>query len=241
MNIGKRELEELKKISSNYENDLKKIKKGYPIQYLIGYVDFYDVKIKVNKNVLIPRPETEFLVEKVLNYAKKYNFDSPTILDLCTGSGAIALSLKRNINSTIYASDISKKALKVAKQNAKLNNLEVTFIKSNIFKKIKNHKFDIIVSNPPYVSTREILSKEVLKEPHKALFSGKDGTKHIKKIIKNINKYMKEKSFIAVEINSYSEKEIKKQIEKSFNNIKYSFEKDLTGKIRYLFIFKNCE
>ena len=72
MNIGKRELEELKKISSNYENDLKKIKKGYPIQYLIGYVDFYDVKIKVNKNVLIPRPETEFLVEKVLNYAKKY-------------------------------------------------------------------------------------------------------------------------------------------------------------------------
>lgn len=241
MDIGKRELEELKKVSNNYNKDLEKIKKGYPIQYLIGYVDFYGFNIKVNKNVLIPRPETEFLVEKVINFTKKFKFGSPTILDLCTGSASIAVALKKNIKSKVYASDISKKALKVAKENSISNNVEITFIKSNLFKNIKNIKFDIIVSNPPYVSTKEKLSSEVLKEPHKALFSGKNGLRHITKILKDAKNYMKDKSFLALEINSFSEKEIKKIIKKYYKNIEYSFEKDLTGKTRYLFIFKNCE
>lgn len=236
--IGKRELLELRKVSKNFDRDMQKVKKGYPIQYLIGYVDFYNSKILVNKNVLIPRPETEYLVEKVVNYVKRYNFNNPDILDLCTGSGAIGIALKKEIKSNVTESDISIKALNVAKKNAKLNNLDIEFIKSDLFKNI-NNKYDVIVSNPPYVSLEEVLPDDVLNEPKEALFSPLNGMHHILEIIKMVNKYTKDKSLIAIEINSYDKSLIETEVKKYFNN--YSFETDLTGKIRYLFIFKNCE
>lgn len=240
-NIGLRELEELKKVSKNYKKDIKKINKNYPIQYLIGCVDFYGYNILVNKDVLIPRPETEYLVEKTIKYLKKYSFNNLKILDLCTGSGCISIVLKKEIECTIDASDISSKALKVSKENSELNKININFIKSNLFKKI-NNKYDLIISNPPYVSKKEKLSKEVLKEPHIALFSRKDGTEIIEKILLNAEKYMNNKSILAMEINSNSAEIIKEIISKSFRgNIKFNFEKDLTGKTRYLFIFKNCE
>lgn len=241
-NPGKRELEELKKDSKNYQKNLKKLKKGYPIQYLIGYVDFYNSKILVNKNVLIPRPETEFLVEKTLEYLKSFNILNPKTLDLCTGSGCIATALKKEINIDITASDISRKALKIAKNNAELNKIDIKFIKSNLFNKINKEKYDLIISNPPYVSKNETLDKEVLKEPHKALFSNKEGTEITEKIIREVLPYMSEKSILAIEINTNSKDRLEKIVNEVFKeNVTYSFEKDLTGKLRYLFIFKTCE
>lgn len=243
LNIGQREIKELIKVSKNIKKDVKKIQKGYPIQYLIGYVNFYGYEIKVNKNVLIPRPETEFLVEKTIKYLNKYNFNNIKALDLCTGSGCISIALSKEINNiSVDASDISIKALKIAKINAKSNNVNVKFIKSNMFQRI-NAKYDLIISNPPYISKEENLPREVLKEPKKALYSDNNGTNHIEKILKYSKYYLKSKSVLAIEINSYCNKEIESLIKKYYKNekIKYFFEKDLTNKIRYLFIFKNCE
>ncbi len=229
LGISKVEAKELLKISNNIEKDLKLLKKGYPIQYLIGYVNFYGNKIIVNRNVLIPRFETEFLVEKTLKYIKKLNIKNPTILDLCTGSGCIAISLKKELkNSIVYASDISQKALKIAKKNIKLNKVEIKLLKSNLFKKIKNIKFDVIISNPPYVSKKEKLPIEVRYEPKKALFSKNNGLALTAKIIKESNKYLKDKSILAIESNY--------NINQKFKNKRYIIEKDLNKNYRYIFI-----
>ncbi len=229
LGISKIEAKELLKVTKNIKKDLKALKKGYPIQYLIGYVNFCGNKITVNKNVLIPRYETEFLVEKVLKYIKHLEIKNPVILDLCTGSGCIAISLKKELkDSIVYASDISNIALKVAKRNIKLNNVKINLIKSDLFKKIKNIKFDIIISNPPYVSKKEKLSKELKYEPKLAIFSKEEGFYHTNKIIKESKKYLKNKSILAIESNF--------NLNKKFKGKEYIIEKDLTGRNRYLFI-----
>ncbi len=236
------EIEELKKIGKYNKKTIKKLQNNYPIQYLIGYVDFYGLKININKHTLIPRYETEYLIEKTLKYIEKYNFKNPKILDLCTGSGCIGLTLKKQLPySFVTMSDISRSALKVAKKNKLEQNLDVKIIRSNLFKNIKDKDFDIIISNPPYVMTTEKLPTNVLKEPHSALFSGKNGTTHIEKILKSAPLHLKNKYLIAIEINEKSESDLTKIINKNLKDITYKFEKDLTGKTRYLFIFKNCE
>lgn len=239
LGISKREAEELIKVSKDINHDYNKLKEGYPIQYLIGYVNFCGEDIIVNENTLIPRYETELLVDKINNYINKINFKNIDILDLCTGSGAIGILLyKNNLVKTLTLSDISEEALKVCKKNLENNNIKANIIKSNMFDKIEG-KFDIIVSNPPYVSKTEVLDKTVLFEPDIALYSDNNGIYHIERIIKNFDKYTKTKALIAVEINSYSSNTIIELIKKY--NIKYNFtiEKDLTNKDRYLFIFKN--
>lgn len=237
MEINELDLKELKKLNKYTKRNIKKIENNYPIQYIIGYVDFYGNKINVNKNTLIPRYETEYLIEKTLKYIKKYNFEEPKILDLCTGSGAIGLTIKKGLpNSEVTLSDISAKALRVAKKNMKELNLKVNIIKSDLFNNIKG-KFDIIISNPPYVMTSEKLPKEVTYEPELALYSGEKGINHIERIFKEINNHLSEKYIIALEINEKSEKDLTRLVKEYFNNkINYSFEKDLAGKIRYLFI-----
>lgn len=238
MKINNLDKEELIKLRKFTKKNIKKIEDNYPIQYIIRYVNFYGLKINVNKNVLIPRYETEYLVEKTLKYIKELNFTSPKILDLCTGSGAIGLTLKKELpESSITMSDISSKALRVAKKNKKELKLNVKLIKSNLFKKI-NDKFDIIISNPPYVMTSEKLPANVLKEPTLALYSGEKGLDHIEKIFKCIHKYINKKYLIALEINEKSQKDLTKLIKKYFDDsIKYKFEKDLAEKTRYLFIY----
>ena len=170
----------------------------------------------VTKDVLIPQPDTEILVEEVINIAKK--IENPTILDLCTGSGAIAISLAKNIaNSKITATDISKKALEIAKQNAKYNGVlnTIDFIESNLFSKVKNEKFDIIVSNPPYIPTEEIpsLPKDVQQEPKIALDGGKDGLDFYRKIYKNGFEYLNRQGFLCVEIGYNQREKVKKIID----------------------------
>ena len=159
---------------------LKKLKQNIPIQYIIGETEFYGLRFKVNKDVLIPRPETEELVQWIINQQPNSKSNQFNILDIGTGSGCIAISLAKNLqNARVYALDVSEKALKVAKMNAKFNLVDVTFIEANILDpqtwitELKKMKFDIIVSNPPYVREQE---KEQMKanvlnnEPHLALF-----------------------------------------------------------------------
>ena len=170
MKINELDKKELIKLNKWNKLTMSLLEKDYPVQYIIGYVDFYGLKINVNEFTLIPRYETEYLIELTLKEIKKMNLANPKILDLCTGSGAIGLTLKSLLpSSEVTLSDISKDALMVANKNKNELNLDVNIIESDLFKNIPG-KFDVIISNPPYVMTNEILPKDVLYEPHLALY-----------------------------------------------------------------------
>lgn len=237
MKINELDKKELIKLNKWNKLTMSLLEKDYPVQYIIGYVDFYGLKINVNEFTLIPRYETEYLIELTLKEIKKLNLDNPKILDLCTGSGAIGLTLKSLLpSSEVTLSDISKDALMVANKNKNELNLDVNIIESDLFKNIPG-KFDVIISNPPYVMTNETLPKDVLYEPHLALYSGPKGIDHIEEIFKNIKSHLNNKYLIALEINEKSEPDITNLIKTYFEkNINYKFMKDLAGKTRYLFI-----
>lgn len=237
MKINELDKKELIKLNKWNKLTMSLLEKDYPVQYIIGYVDFYGLKINVNEFTLIPRYETEYLIELTLKEIKKMNLANPKILDLCTGSGAIGLTLKSLLpSSEVTLSDISKDALMVANKNKNELNLDVNIIESDLFKNIQG-KFDIIISNPPYVMTNEPLPKDVLYEPHLALYSGPKGIDHIEEIFKNIKSHLNNKYLIALEINEKSEPDITNLIKTYFEkNINYKFMKDLAGKTRYLFI-----
>lgn len=237
MKINELDKKELIKLNKWNKLTMSLVEKDYPVQYIIGYVDFYGLKINVNEFTLIPRYETEYLIELTLKEIKKMNLANPKILDLCTGSGAIGLTLKSLLpSSEVTLSDISKDALMVANKNKNELNLDVNIIESDLFKNIPG-KFDIIISNPPYVMTNETLPKDVLYEPHLALYSGPKGIDHIEEIFKNIKSHLNNKYLIALEINEKSEPDITNLIKTYFEkNINYKFMKDLAGKTRYLFI-----
>ena len=165
---------------------------GRPLWYCVGDTDFYGYKIKVDERVLIPRPETELLVENALPYID----GTKTVLDLCTGSGAIAVALKKKTNATVYASDVSADALSLAKENAALSDADITFIESDMFKGFNDDndvKFDVIISNPPYIKSEDIngLQKEIREfEPITALDGGKDGLDFYRVIARSAKQYM---------------------------------------------------
>lgn len=187
----------------DYFKAIKKLKQGVPLQHITNMQEFMKLNFYVSQDVLIPRPDTEILVEEVINIAKKIR--AKKILDLCTGSGAIAVSLAKYIeDSQITATDISEKALRVAKLNAKNNEVEdkITFLKSDLFKEIPKEKYDIIVSNPPYIRKEEIerLDREVKKEPHIALDGGEDGLDFYREIIHNSEEYLKFNGYLCLEI-----------------------------------------
>ena len=218
------------------EEGLKKLEEGKPVQYIVGNVDFYDINLLVNKNVLIPRFETEYLVEKTINYAKKLK-EPLDILDIGTGSGAIAITLAKHLNSKVIATDISEKALEIAQKNAKRNNTKITFKQSDILKSVKG-KFDIIISNPPYISKDETIDPLVKdNEPSLALYADNKGLYFYEEILKNIKPYLKEKSIIAFEIGMTQSEDITKIAQKYLPKAKIITEQDLTQKNRYIFIF----
>lgn len=184
----------------------KKIVGGKPIQYITNNQEFMKMNFYVDENVLIPQPDTEILVYEVLKICKEYS-NGVNILDLCTGSGAIAVSLdrilrKNCVDAKICASDISKQALKIARKNSENNNANVKIIESDLFENIEYKKFDIIVSNPPYIRTDEIknLSKQVKEEPYIALNGGIDGLHFYRKIIKEAKGYIKNNGYLCLEI-----------------------------------------
>ena len=221
------------------EEGLEKLKKGLPVQYIVGNVDFYGNTLKVNENVLIPRFETETLVEKTVNYAKKYLKEPLKIIDLGTGSGAIAITLKKLLNSKIDALDISKKALEVAKENAKINNVEINFFQNDMLEGIEE-KYDIIISNPPYIAYDEEV-EEIVKnnEPSIALYAENNGLEYYEKILKKAKNNLNKPGIIAFEIGMKQGKEIKQLARKYFDIDKIKVEKDLTGKDRYIFIINS--
>lgn len=211
-----------------FAEGINQLIKGEPIQYITHHQEFMKLDFYVDKNVLIPRADTETLAEEVIsscNSEKKYK-----ILDLCTGSGALGISIARYIpNSCVICTDISSKALEVAKKNAKLNNIDnIKFIESDMFENIKE-KFDIIVSNPPYIVKDVIrsLDKEVQNEPHIALDGGIDGLDFYKIIVREAYKYLNENGKVFLEIGYDQKDEVTSllKVSKKYNNI-YS-KKDL--------------
>ena len=230
------EVEELLKVSKDINKDYNLLLKKYPIQYLIGYVNFYGYKIYVNEDVLIPRYETEYLVEKIIKRIKNEYKEKVDILEIGTGSGCISIALNKEIDSNIIATDISKKALIIAKKNSKENKCNIDFINTDLNNDIEG-KFDIIVSNPPYISyDEEIMDSVKLYEPNIALYADNNGLYYYDKILKNIKKNLKDKYIIAFEIGYKQGKDIKDIAYKYLDNIKVYIEKDLSNKDRYLFI-----
>ncbi len=211
LKINRSEVANLKYIWSNDFDKMLEFAEergtGKPLQQVIGYTDFYGMKINVSRDVLCPRPETEYLVEQVSKLIKENNYNE--VLDLCTGSGAIALVIKRDNGSVnVTATDISEKALVVAKQNAEENNLQVNFVISNLFDKVQG-EFDIIVSNPPYIESDVVktLDPEVrFFEPIIALDGGKDGLDYYRKIVNGCKNYLKIGGILAFEI-GYNQKD----------------------------------
>ena len=220
-----------------YNNALKELAKGRPIQYIIGEVNFYGFNFKVDENVLIPRFETELLVDKTIKKIKKLFINKLVdILDLGTGSGCIAITLKKEINSTVDALDTSKEALEVAKENAKLNDVDINFINEDMTK-YTTKQYDVIISNPPYIAyDEEIMDIVKNNEPHSALYADNEGLYYYEAIIKNIPKITKDKYLICFEIGSTQANRIVDIAKRHLKDINISVEKDYANLDRFIFI-----
>lgn len=233
--IGTAEIKALKeKYQGNIDEAQKLLKQNYPIQYLIGNVIFYDCKINVNEDVLIPRFETEYLVEKTIKILENKNIKKG--IDLCTGSGAIAIALKKNLNINIDACDISSKALKIAKKNALENNVKITFFLKDILKESINNKYDFIISNPPYILKDEYTSPETKYEPSIALYANDSGLEFYKRILILSKQILNPKGLIIFEIGATLGEEIKKIALDIYPKANIIIEKDYNNFNRFMFI-----
>ena len=222
-----------------FEQLLTQLKNGKPIQYIIGETNFYGLTFKVNPSVLIPRPETEELVAWILE--KTVHQQPKNLLDIGTGSGCIPISLKKNLrHAEIYAIDISADALKTAKQNAALNNVEVNFMQADILNwenLVVAKQFDVIVSNPPYITESEKLDMHqnvLANEPHLALFVSNDNPLSFYEAIANFAiKNLAKDGLLFFEINEYlGEQTVSLLEDKMFKNIE--LRKDMQGKDRMI-------
>jgi len=223
-----------------YEKCYQELLNGRPIQYIIGNVDFYGNIINVNESVLIPRFETELLCEKTINKARKiFTNQIIDLVDLGTGSGCIAITLKKNLNARVDAIDISEAALKVAKANAKHHNLDINFIKQDMVQ-YTGKKYDLIISNPPYISyDEEIMDIVKNNEPHIALYAQNKGLYFYEEIIKKIPIMTNDKYLVVFEIGASQSTAIVDIANKYLTDINISVEKDYQGYDRFVFIEKN--
>ena len=225
-----------------YRKAILALENGQPLQYVIGYVNFYGYKYEIDNRVLIPRYETEQLVEQTIEYVKEFFKEPIDIVDLGCGSGVIGLTLEKKISpKSVDLIDISKEALEITHKNCGNLKSSANIIQNDFLVGI-NKKYDLIISNPPYIKTTEEI-EEIVKnnEPEIALYAGEDGLDCYKKILKECQKNMKYKCLIAFEI-GYTQAESIKQIAYQYlNDIKVIIKKDLSGKDRMLFIFKNLE
>lgn len=213
--------DELKKDSAYFTN-VKLYKAGVALEYITGSATFMDKEFKVDQNVLIPRFETEILVGKVIDIAKR--FENPKICEIGVGSGIISIMLKLNLpKAKIAATDISEKALKVAKFNANKYNLDIKFYHTSLIDGISEN-FDIIVSNPPYIKNSYKLDKWVRNEPSLALFGGEKGDEILKQIITLAKDRTK---ILACEMGYDQKNSLEKELKK--NGFSYTFYKDLAG------------
>lgn len=225
-------------LSDNQFENFKKLfnrrLENEPIAYIIGKCEFMGMDFILNKDTLIPRPDTEILVEKSIEIINKYSFKN--VLDIGTGSGAIAISLAKYCNIYVDAIDINENALKIAKKNAKKNNVKnINFIKSDIFSNI-NDKYDVIVSNPPYIETNTIKNLDISVknyEPILALDGGANGLVFYEKIVDSVSKYLNKDGYLIFEIGYNQAKKVENIMKERFCNI--TILKDLSKLDRVIF------
>lgn len=222
-----------------YETNLKRLNNGEPVQYIVGNVNFYGFSFKVDKRVLIPRFETEELIEKTLKFVDKNK--KLEIIDLGTGSGCIAITLKKFLaNSNVTAYDISSEALLVAKENAKINNVNINFVNQSM--ENIDGVYDLIISNPPYIAFDEQI-EEIVKnnEPNIALYADNNGLYFYDVILKQAINHLKSDGLIAFEIGQNQGLDIINLINIYLPNWEYQLVKDLSGLDRFIFIKKKFD
>ena len=229
-----------KEIEEKYFSLIEKhIREDVPLSHLVGFEYFYDRKFKVTKDVLSPRMETEELMYKVVEYVKATKKNNLKILDLCTGSGIIAITLKKELDQIlidVMASDISEEAIKVAEENAQFHDATIKFIQSDIFDNI-DEKFDIIVSNPPYIDRKDedTMQDNVLKyDPHLALFAEEEGMYFYRNIVEKASSYLNDNGVIFFEIGYDQKDKIIKLAD--MNNYHAEVYKDINGRDRMAFL-----
>ena len=215
-----------------FNKHIEELLNGKPLQYITKTQEFFGMQFYVDENVLIPQPDTEILVEEVIEIAKKEN--KKRILDLCTGSGCIAISLSEKLdNANITATDISETALEIANKNDRKR--KITFKQSDMFENLCDEKFDIIVSNPPYIKTKVIegLNVDVRQEPKLALDGGEDGLKFYRVIAENAYKHLNNDGYLCLEIGEDQKEKVIKLLET--NNYQNVYcKKDLAGNDRVI-------
>ena len=220
------------------KREIKALEENTPLQYVLGNVNFYGNKFYVDERVLIPRFETEELVENTIKYINRFFTEPVDIIDLGCGSGVIGLTLEKKVSTkTVDLVDISSSALEVARKNCGNLNSNANIIQSDMFSAV-NKKYDVIISNPPYIKTNEEI-EDIVKEnePSIALYAGEDGLDCYKKILENIKEHIKEKSLIAFEIGMSQANDIQKLVNKYLPDSKTEVKKDMSGKDRMFFIF----
>lgn len=238
MVVRKEDIDYLKKYlpSDRLEDGIKLLDEGKPVQYIVGNTNFYGNTINVNENTLIPRFETELLVENTIKLINKYFDKKVDILDIGTGSGCIAITLNKEVSSRVDGVDISDAALSVAKNNNKINNTDVNFYKSDVFSNV-NGKYDVIISNPPYISyDEEIMEVVYNNEPHSALFADNNGLYFYDKILSECKKYLNDEFIIAFEIGYKQGDSVRELVYKYLENVNVFVEKDYSNKDRFVFI-----
>lgn len=234
-------------ILTSFQNGINEYLEGRPIQYIKGVENFFGRDFIVNQDVLIPRYETEELVEHIL-YAIDDYFKELDHIDLCdvgTGSGAIAVSLKcEEPRLNVWATDISEEALIIAKKNAEKNNAEITFMQGDMVQPLieAGVKVDIFVSNPPYIPVQQEIESVVKdNEPHVALFGGQDGLHFYRQIFNSVEAILKDKAILAFEMGYDQKEDMEKEVKHYFPDYPFEILKDINGKNRMLFIYKNID
>ncbi len=223
-----------------FKKEMEALKSGKPIQYVLGNVNFYGNKFIVNENVLIPRFETEELVENTIRYINEIFGGKARVLDIGCGSGVIGLTIKHKLrNCDVDLVDISKEAIEVARKNAEILGIDANIYESDLFSNVED-KYDVIISNPPYIREDEEI-EEIVKnnEPSLALYGGKDGLDYYRRILTDIDKYLKPKSLVAFEIGYLQKDDIINIVNSNLENTIIEAKKDLSDKDRMIFILKN--
>jgi release factor glutamine methyltransferase len=210
--------------------------KGTPVQYIIGSEEFYGRTFIVNEEVLIPRPETEELVYETL---KRINKRELKVVDIGTGSGAIAISLKLEQPSLqVYASDIAEESLKVSRENASQLGAEVEFVQGDLLQPFRGQKFDVVISNPPYIPLGDIETMSVVvteHEPHRALFAGEDGLDFYRRFMAELPEVIAPVALVGFEIGAGQGEAVADLFKKAFVNVKVEILNDMNGKDRMVF------
>ncbi len=244
MKVREKDLEYIKKYlpKEKVEEGILLLEQGISPQYIVGNVDFYGNIIEVDEHVLIPRFETELLVEKTIHYIRDIfsleKINQLKILDIGTGSGCIAITLKKELNSKVVGVDISNEALEVARRNVQKNQVEVSLYQSDLFSNVEE-SFDVIISNPPYIRYDEEI-EEIVKnnEPSIALYASENGLYFYRRILEQVSSYLENHFLIAFEIGEKQGEAIKNLAYQYLENIKVTVEKDYAGKDRFVFIMK---